>query len=358
MLDPQKPLHIYLGRFLFHLPHNQRRWRHYMGVYLPILQPAFEHNEAARLLVLKALDQIGRKNRKGTVSIIRKLIPVAHEGHGTPVERALCGFLGGLLEMNTGDLDKAARRFRGANVHNHRFFLPYLLAAENDVNSKTHYSRAAINFQTAIDCIYEFPPLNDITRHYLCMAHAGLCFCHVLMHQYDEAKADILHAEQMESENHVTLHARAYLHAALRQTQEARACVEKFGAYAQDKHAQLSERIERILADQDPHFTQLPIGSPEGIAAFWQNFLDHEEEMMRLLNLDRHTDASELMVVPLREMDPYHEYTYGVVVRLADGQFTLSFWCKYSRTYTAFVQEILAACPDAVRKHWRIVCDP
>ena len=102
----------------------------------------------------------------------------------------------------------------------------------------------------------------------------------------------------------------------------------------------------------------MPIGSPEGIAAFWQNFLDHEEEMIRLLNLGRQTDAFELMVVPLREMDPYHEYSYGVAVRLADGQFTLSFWCKYSRTYTAFVQDILAACPDAVRKRWRIICDP
>lgn len=161
----------------------------------------------------------------------------------------------------------------------------------------------------------------------------------------------------MESENRFTLHARAYLHAALRQPQEARACVEKFSAYSKEDQARLSERIEHILAEQDPHFTQLPVGSPEGIAAFWQNFLQHEDEMMHLLNLNRSADASELMVGPLREMDPYKE-TYGVTVHLRDGQFTLSFWCKYSLTYTAFVQSIIAACPDAIHKHWRIVCDP
>lgn len=156
MLNPQKPFHIRLGRFLFRLPHNQRRWYGYMGRYFPILQPAFEHNEAARLLVMKALKQIDRENIKGYIRTIKALTPTAREGEDA--DKALCGIMSGLIDMKAGDLEQAAKRFKGANVFNHRFFLPYMLAADNYANQWISYLKAADNYQTAIDCIYEYPP--------------------------------------------------------------------------------------------------------------------------------------------------------------------------------------------------------
>lgn len=179
-----------------------------------------------------------------------------------------------------------------------------------------------------------------------------------MMHQYDEAKADLLHAEQMESENAAILHAKAYLHAALRQEKEARACVEKFSKYDAEESKNLSERIERILTERDTHFTHLPIGSPEGIAAFWKNFLAHKDELMRLLNTDDRTKANKILSDLLREMDHYWETDYGFDILMKDNAYTLYFRCAYSRTYTPFVHEIIAACPDAIRKRWHIICDP
>lgn len=356
MLNPQSPFHRRLGRFLFWLPNYQKRWQSYMGRFMPILEPAFQHNEAARLLVMKALRQIKNGNLRQAEKTLLALKPCMREAE--PADKALFSFLYGFAYAQAGDHAGAARYYRWANKFDHRYFLPYMLAADDDVNLRAHASRAAANYQTAIDCIYEYPPLNEFTRHALCMAYAGLCLCHVMMHDYDIAKADLLHAEQMESENRFILQAKAYLHAALRQTQEARSCVEKFSEYGKEDHALLQERIERILADQDPHFTQLPIGSPEGIAAFWQNFLDQQYEIMQLIRSNRGHDACEHVLGPLREMECYKNVYYGFDVTLCDGMFTLYFRSNFSRTYTPWIDAILAVCPAKVRAHWNIIRDP
>lgn len=355
MLNPQKPWHIHLGRFLFRLPHNQRKWQFYMGRYYPIMEPAFKHNEAARLLVLKVLRQLASNKLKPADASLRALKPYVRQAE--PADRALFGFLYGLGYETAGDHDEAIKCYRWANKFNHRYFLPYLLVADDDVNAKAYASSAAAKYQTAIDCIYEYPPLNEFTRHALCMSYAGLCFCHVLMHQYEEAKADILHAEQMESENRFTLHAHAYLHAALRQGDEAQSCLRRYELYDAEGCSELKEKIGRILADQDPHFTQLPIGSPDGIKAFWQNFQDKQYEMMQLIRANRRHDARELALGPLRAMDCYTDY-YGFDLLLRDGMFNLYFTSNYSRTYTPWIDAILAACPEEIRERWHIIREP
>lgn len=355
MLNPQKPWHIHLGRFLFRLPHNQRKWQFYMGRYYPIMEPAFKHNEAARLLVLKVLRQLSNNKLKQADATLRALKPYARQAE--PADKALFGFLYGLGYETADDHNEAIRCYRWANKFNHRYFPPYLLAADNDVNTNKLYARAALNYQTAIDCIYEYPPLTDITKHILCTAYSGLCFCHVMMHEYDIAKADLLHAEQMESENRFTLHARTYLHAALRQGDEAQSCLKRYELYDAEGCAELKEKIGRILADQDPHFTQMPIGSPDGINAFWQNFQDKQYEMMQLIRANRRHDARELALGPLREMDCYQNDFYGFDVMVRDGQFTLHLHGIYSRTYTPWIDAILAACPAEIRANWHIISE-
>ena len=356
MLNPQKSSHIRLGRFLFRLPHNQRRWRFYLGRYLPVLEPAFQHNEAARLLVMRMLRQIENGKLKQADATARALKPCAREAG--PADQALIGILYGFAYAKGGDHAEAARFYRWANKFNHRFFLPYMLAADDDVNAKAYVSRAAANYQTAVDCIYEYPPLTDATKHFLCMSYAGLCFCHVMMHQYEEAKADLLHAEQMEHENRFTLHAQTYLHAALRHGDEAHSCLKRYEQYDAEGCAALREKIERVLADQDPHFTQLPIGSPEGIAAFWQHFLDKQYDIMQLIRSNRRQDAREIALGPLREMDCYTNVYYGFDLTLRDGRFNLYFTSNYSRTYTPWIDAILAACPAEIRERWHIVREP
>lgn len=355
MLNPQKPWHVRLGRFLFRLPHNQRKWQFYMARYYPIMEPAFKHNEAARLLVLRVLRQFENNKLKQAAATVRTLKPYVRQAE--PADQAMFGFLYGLGYETADNHDEAIRCYRWANKFNHRYFLPYLLAADYDVNSVKLYSRATVNYQTTIDCIYEYPPLTDITKHALCIAYSGLCFCHVMMHKYDIAKADLLHAEQMESENHFALHARIYLHAALRQSDEVAALLPRYKLLCPEEFDAFQTHIERILAEQDSHFTQMPIGSPDGINAFWQNFQDKQFEMMQLIRSNRRHDARELALGPLREMDCYRNDFYGFDVMVRDGQFTLYLHGIYSRTYTPWVDAILAACPEEIRANWHIISE-
>lgn len=356
MLNPAKTLHKLLGMMLFLLPHNQRKWQACLRQYRPILENAFKYNYAARLLVMKALGQIRRKDIEGAQNTLQAIMPIARDGE--PIEKALWAFLHGLGYMQANNKKQALRFFKSANQFNHRLYLPYLITADQHINAPLDYPKAVSDFQTAIACIYEYPPLNEVTRQVLCAAHADLCFCHVMMHQYEEAKADLLHAEQMARDAGDTLYARIYLHAALREEQEVAPLLPKYEARCPEEFDAFKARIERILADEDPHFTQLPIGSPEGIAAFWNNFLAQEDEMMQLLRANRPLDARKLMAGPLVEMDPYEFDVWSFDVLLRNAAYTIFFRANYSRTYTPFIDAIIAACPPEIRQRWHIIREP
>lgn len=356
MLNPENTLHRLLALVLFRLPHNQRRWQACLHQYRPILENAFKYNYAARLLVMKALRQIKCKDIEGAQKTLRAIMPIARDGE--PVEKALWAFLHGLGYMQVNNKKQAIRFFKSANQFNHRLFLPYLITADQYITAPLDYPKAVSDFQTAIECIYEYPPLNEMTRRALCAAHADLCFCHVMMHQYDEAKDDLLHAEQMARDKSSTLYASIYLHAALHQASEVAALLPRYRAHCLDEFDAFKARIERILADQDPHFTQMPIGSPEGIAAFWQNFLAREDEMMQLLRDNRPLDARKLMAGPLQEMDPYEIDVWSFDVLMRNAAYTIFFRANFSRTYAPFIDALIAACPQEVHEHWRIIREP
>ena len=356
MLNPQSKLHQLLGKLLFRMAHNQRKWQACLTQYRPILENAFKNNDAARLLVMKALQQIKLRNIEGAQHTLRAIKPVVRDTE--PAEKAIWAFLHGLGYMQANNMQQAIRYFKFANQCNHRLYLPYLMTADHYLDVPPDYPKAISDYQTAIECIYEYPPLNQTTRQVLCIAHSDLCFCHVMMHQYDDAKDDLLHAEQMVRDAEAALHASLYLHAALRQESEVAVLLPKYKALSPEDFDALNDRIKNILADRDPHFTQMPIGSPEGIAAFWQNFLAKEDEMMQLLRNNRPLDARKLMAGPLQEMDRYEIDVWGFDVSLQNGEYTISFRASYSQTYTPFIDAIIAACPPEIHKRWRIEREP
>lgn len=356
MLDPLNPFHKLFGHWLFQLPRSQKRWHAYLGRYLPILQPAFRHNAPARLLVMKALQQIDRKDIEGAQSTLNAIIPAAREG--SVPDKALVNFLWGLGYLYGGNTVRAIEMFKITNRYQHRYYMPYLLTADHHTNEQRNYIRAEEYYQTAIDCIYEYPPLTDATRHSLCMAHAGLCFCRIMMHRYDEARADLLHAEQMEAENKFTLHARIYLHAVLHQAQELSPLLEKYKTLCPDEYGTLRERIERILADQDPHFTALPIGDGEAIKAFWKTFLDKENDILQLLVLDDAHAAMSLIRDALNRTDPKDIETITYFLKQTHSENRLYFGARFSRTSNALIDQILAACPPEIHDRWHIIREP
>ena len=79
--------------------------------------------------------------------------------------------------------------------------------------------------------------------------------------------------------------------------------------------------------------------------------------MMQLIRANRRHDARELALGPLRAMDCYTDY-YGFDLLLRDGMFNLYFTSNYSRTYTPWIDAILAACPEEIRERWHIIREP
>lgn len=357
MFDPMNRFHKLCCHLLFQLPRNRRRLDRCMSLYLPILENVFTDNPATLFLLMCCLEKIGQGDIEGAQRIIRALQPV-FAANDTPPVRVLWHVLHALHQSKSGHTDKMAAHLRAANQIGHRYHIAYVLYAEHLCNERHFYDEAEQNFLKAVDCLYSWPPVTDEMRRVIGIMYNRIAYTRIMMHRYDDAKDALRVAESMSIPPEELWHFKALLSAALRQPTEAQRCLEQLQAVKPDQADIIRPAIQLVLADKHPHFTRLPIGSPEGIAAFWQNFLNHEEDMLQLLREGRRTEARELMAGPLREMDPYADDYFGFSVFLENNEKRLSFRSSYSRTYTPFIDAILAACPPEIRQRWHITRDP
>lgn len=356
MLDPQNALHKLLGIMLFRLPHNQQRWQKCLAHYLPILENAFTNNDAARLLVMKVILQIDENNPDGAQKTLDALRPAADEGGNE--EKALWHILHALHQQNCDQLDKMAASLSAAHEYGHRFYLAHAYHAECYLHAWHLFAEAEEHFNKSIDCLYAYPPMTETTRRLIGTSYTGIADARTMMHRYEDAKDALRKAEQMEANPVPLLRSKALLHAALRQPEEANHCLSQLNEKDDEPDICFNERIRRILAEQDPHFTPLPIGSPEGIAEFWRYFLDKEEELQHLLRNGRLAEANELMCSPLAAMDIYEDDYWDYGIQFKDNHYQLIFINCFSRTYPPFIDALLTACPPEIRERWQIIRDP
>ncbi len=355
MLDPRNPFHTLLGIVLFRMPHNQRRWRNYLGRFLPILENVFPYNDAARLLVMKTLKQIDANNVEGAQKTLQRLSPTFY--HGSNEEKALWHILHALYQHKSGHLDKMSGNLRAARKYGHRFYSAYMMHADFFI-AHHHYDEAEENLLQAIDCIYAFPPVSEASQKIIGEQYAQIATLRTFMHHYDEAKAAIRLAEQMHVPISDLLYCQSLLNAALHLPTEAEYCLSQLQEINAQSADKIRQHVQLILEDKHPHFTAQPIGTPEGIAAFWQEFLANEQELQRLIDNGNIQQARDLMSAPLRAMDPYQDDHWAYNIRFRDNAYTLTFANLHSRTYTPWIDAILAACPPEVHKRWRIIRKP
>lgn len=353
MLNPRKPVHRLLAQLLFRLPSIRRQWYECMQIYLPILAPAFHNNAAARLLAMRALQHIHKGNIEKARQIHRALNETASDGENP--DKAFFHFLSGLAAHRSGHMERMAYNFNAARKYGHRFHLPCLLLGDYYFNVKHFVNKAEENYLAAIDCIYVFPPLTDQGRKALGACYAAVSRCRTMMHQYSDAQSSIRNAEQMDPENSGILHARALVHAALRQPEEARRCCAEYGTLDPDSAKDLHEMIELILEDRHPHFTALPIGDAKAIEAFWQFFLAHEEEILSQLRLDQRGEVFDQIKELLEATDPDDLETMTYYIKQTPDENRLYFGARYSLTNNALIDQLLAACPPELHKRWHII---
>ena len=150
----------------------------------------------------------------------------------------------------------------------------------------------------------------------------------------------------------------ALLNAALRLPEETEACLTRLARLDADAAAARREQTRRILAEQHPHFTVLPIGTPEGVGEFWRSFLKNEQEILFLLGEKKLQEAGDLIFAPLRAMDPYEDDYWFNGLRLDGSVWELTLSSCYSRTYTPWIDALMAACPPEVHRRWHIIRKP
>lgn len=345
-----------VAAILLRLPHNRRRWERYMGIHYPVLAPALSDCPEGRLIALQLLDIIDREQPSARAAkLFDRLHPLC--SMDVPADRALFNFLAGSYDKLKGNYLEMGRRFRVAIKYGLEYHALHAELGFHYLSGRHRYDRAAAEFARALDLLYAYHLPQEEISHAASVIYAQLAAAHVLMHQPEEAAAALRMAEQTNPRNPILLSSSALHHAALRHPTEARRFLDQLAETNPDNAGELRPLIEQILAAQHPHFTALTIGDAEKIAAFWQGFLEHENELKSLIETDRKKEARDLIYPPLQQQDLYEGDYWGWGLSWKDDawQFTLN--GQFSRTYCPWVEQILAACPQELHERWRIVSE-
>ena len=342
---------------LLRLPHNRRRWERYMGIHYPVLAPALPDCPEGRLIALQLLDIIDREQLSARAAkLFDRLHPLC--SMDVPADRALFNFLAGSYDKLKGNYLAMASRFRVAIKYGLEYHALHAELGFHYLSGRHRYARAAAEFTRALDLLYAYHLPQEEINHAVSVIYAQKAAAHVLMHQPEEAAAALRMAEQTNPYNPMLLSSSALHHAALCHPTEAHRFLDRLAETNPDNAEKLRPLIDQILADQHPHFTALPIGDAEKIAAFWQGFLDHENELKSLIETEQNAKAFALIRDPLLQQDLYEGDYWIWGLRWKDDAWQFSLTGNYSRTYCPWVEQILAACPPELHQRWRIVREP
>lgn len=225
----------------------QQSWEVHRQAFGPILEPAFTENKQVRVLVVNALNHISRREIKRGMELLTELRP-----HCTnDADKAAWAFFVGLCFEMGGARDQMLEWYEKAGEFGHRFYLPYLKLAKAAHNA-AQFERAKGYYHTAIGCLLE---MNDIDRDetFLGSAYTNLTSCCTMLHQYAEAEAAWINAQNYPLQPGADATA-AILYAAMGDADKTAAHIEnlkeKFPAWV----AQTQQMTQAILDGTHPAF--------------------------------------------------------------------------------------------------------
>lgn len=346
--------HYFLLRLQAMLPITSYRLGRQFDLFLPILTPAFQKDRYAQLLTLFALDRMERQRLSSARRLLNRLEPLCQKG--SDAEQALWLVLGGLYCMQRDDHIAMAEAFDAAAAFNHNYHLPYLLSADfHALNSKL-YDTALENYDRAINCIYQFPPLDDEKRLVVAQAQAGMALCLTMMHRYDEAQDALRKAESF-SDCEEYLHARALLSAVHGDAEDAAQALAAFKELNPSLHEQAAKHVQLILDGTHIHFNVRPVRE-ELVSGFWQWFCNQEPAFLRLLEEGKADECGNQLAEHIDTLVPDEEDMMTAAIEVQDGKPTIVLRACYSRSYAAMIAAFTDAFPEELRDRWRIVTLP
>lgn len=342
---------------VMHTPLARRQWAEHVQHYLPILAPAFHHDPYARLLTLRLLDSIREgKPSEAAMKDLKRLEGVVRQD--VPGDYALYCFLQG---MYAGIRDMPARMawwLRNAQKNGARFHLIHTQLGLFHLRFHQHYDQALEQFDQAIDCIYQSPPLDERKRFVVALHQAMSAEALVMMHRTDEADAMLARAHPAQSD-WTFLRAQALLRAVQGRSDEAHQALSALRQLDEEQWQSCADNVQLILEGTHPHFTA---GEPDAqrIAEYWAWFVQAEPELLRLVSDNRRQDAYDLHhphFAPLAPEDAAID-VMAVGFSQTDGKPRLMLQAKHSRNYDALITALIAACPPEIRSRWEILRKP
>ena len=164
----------------FSSPEIKKSWAVHMQAFGPILEPAFVENQPVRLLMIRALNHISRRNIKEGMALLKEIHPHCIYDE----DRAAWAFFVGLCFEMSGAKEQMLQWYEKAEQFGHRFYLPYLKQAKA-AHSAADFEKAKSYYDTAIRCLLEMEETDETV---LGSAYTNLCSCLTMLHQYSAAE--------------------------------------------------------------------------------------------------------------------------------------------------------------------------
>lgn len=347
-------LHYWFLRLQSFLPHISRRLQLQLQLFTPLLEPAFQEDRYAQLLTLFCLDSASREKIVAARRYLDRLVPLCKQGGDA--EKALWHALNGLCYMQSGDDDAMAAAFDRAAQYGHSYHLPYMLTAEYALLTSQQYDTALADFDRAISCIYQFPPLDEQKQYVIAQAQAGISLSLTMMHRQDEA-ARALQKAELAGDAEEYLHAAAMLYACQGKAAEAQKALDAFRKLNPPLADRTETHVRLLLAGKHIHFHARPVppGLPE---AFWDWFRSQEPVFQPLLDQGDADACGAMLADHINTLVPDEEDMMTAAIELHDNQPEIVLTACYSHSYAAMIDALAAACPEDLRSRWRITVRP
>lgn len=328
-------------------------WAVRTRMHWPILERALHRSPYGRMLALQLLSDLDnhRVSRRTNTRLLR--LKAVCQDSGSDADLALYCFLCAYLHDDLGQHGHMEAALRAANQFGHRYHMIHMMLGAR-LLERSLFDEAARELDRAIDCIYQFPPLDEAKRRLVGVLQSLRAQALLLMHRPEEAEALLEKAAHAADAPH-HLYALALLRAHQGRGEEAGRALEALRA-AQSPMAEVAARHVPLLQEgRHSHFTVIP-ADQQKLRQYWHWFQREEDSLLARLKVNGPADCLAYQRATFNSVCPVDSAVDGVDVRfeMVGGKPCIRLSARHSRTGEAFLRELIAACPPGLSERWTI----
>lgn len=316
-----------------------RNWETHRQAFGPILEPAFEEDQQARLRLIAALNHISRRECEQGRQILTQELQMRCQNDS---DRAAFRFFMGLSYDMENNRLQMMRWYLEAAKLNHRFSLPYIKLAKA-FHQDGIYETAMHHYRIALSCLQEQQEPDD---EVLGSVYVNMMSCLTMMHDFKAACHAWERAQQYPLQPAADASA-AMLYAAMGDRQLRDHYLQRL----EEKAPQLAEKTkaptQQVLSGSHPHFSRVTT-DPARIQAFWQWLTENEASFVR-----RDPEAFPQLSRQLHLLVPFmNRPPRFKLEKDKAGFFRVALCDSYSVGAHYVFGDLLKECPQQLRQKW------